>query len=205
MSTTGSIAANEVTPGFTTKGLITDCVLAILLVLIACFAGEWIKHACREYIPIVKDTEQRHYFSFPEQPQLAGRKLPLWTEIGKNGVTAVRQTSGYKAALEGFQNAVNWPQAVYWSMRASDTASLLVTFPPEQASTVALFMTDGDSRWRISELSSGKQHLIADQLRNGRWLYLAVNPEEARAGSKRILFRKLTGDDIALSAIAIIK
>ena len=182
--------------------------LLVLLVLYA--AGCVIQQLYENSSPLQADSPQADYRNFSEAKEINKRSPIFWAELGKDGILSSDVIKNPAISLKtlDFTPGAPWARNVYWSIRATNSGSLTVSFPPHSEqnpapSHLAVYMTDGDSLSRISLLRKPEVKWIVDDLHNGRWIFLKLTSDERTRGEANILFSKLSGADIALSAVAV--
>lgn len=180
----------------------------ILAVLIFC--GSMVKKEYKDTFPKFSDHLEKNYFSIgsfflPETLFTAKLGPRLWLETGKHGkrISPLVTERGYSVQLKHFSVGRMWSRAIAWFISADRDAFIELRFPPGQTSGVLLFLTDGNSVFRASRIRSGKSDLIADRLNNGRWYYLPIEADERENGFKQIRLQRLSGANIAVSAIVL--
>lgn len=182
--------------------------LLVLLVLYA--AGCAVQHLYESSSPLQTDSPQADYRNFSDAREFQKHSPIFWAELGKDGILLSEIVKNPTVSLKtlDFIPGPPWARNVYWSVRATDSGSLTLRFPPHSEQTpapshLAVYLTDGDSLSRISLLRKPEVKRIVDDLHNGRWIFLKLTSDERIQGEAIILFSKLSGNDIALSAVAV--
>jgi len=171
------------------------------------FAGyifvEWVNASYFEVSEKVKDAPQPHYASFSNLG--ITEPAPIYhVEFGRDGklIKEVTPHEGFSVTLPGFQVGRRWNREVYWYARANSNGTVKINFPLDSITHVALFMTDGNSVWRMSRIQTPGSDYIVDRIHNGRWFLIPVTSQEQSLGTKTIQISQYTGDNIAISALA---
>ncbi|MBL7661346.1 hypothetical protein JNK13_01200 [bacterium] len=148
---------------------------------------------------------QAHYQNPLYQQDQKILKPQYWVELGKNSTLGEDRlpARGHKIWLEGFEIGSGWNRAVPWYVYANNSGMLRFEFPPDQVQAVGVFMTDGDSYWRMGRIRSQGFNELAQGLHDGRWYFIPLTTEERSKGEVRIYFDRYTGSNIALSAAAL--
>jgi len=180
---------------------ILEILISLLLILTTIIFRYYIHDAYIRTSTPRLDGTQEHYATLSDL--VTPEKIKLWLELGKDN-TLIKSRLATAAAdidLLNFSVGNTWARNVHWFVSTDKHGAITLQFEPGTFSNIAVFMTDGDSYWRASKVSSGNTTTIAQQLHDGRWLAFPVTTEENKAGAKTIAFNQLTGDDIAISAI----
>ena len=172
-----------------------------LLVFLSLIFGNHVTKTYDQGIPALVSNKQTHYNEYAD-------KFLYWVEFGKDAkLLSVRKPlDGFDLRLVRFRVGPPWQRSVYWHIDAIKLAEIELKFPPSSIKSIYLFMTDGNisgnTHWRTSQIVSDGRSYIADKLHNGRWIKLDVSEKEAQLGIKKIELKQLTGDSIAISALA---
>ena len=172
--------------------------LAVLCVL--CFGMDWIKQLYLLQIPLPVSKKQENYLQ-----RFAERAPAFWVELGRNGheQTTKIANDNYSLELENWHIGDAWQRTISWSLRSRDTAAITLSFDKAQPKLVALYLTDGDSIWRGGHVWLSERMQTFDRLHNGRWMEFHLSDEQRAAGKLQLRLYKLTGDEIAVSALAV--
>ncbi len=189
------------------SSFLSDC-LATLCVLAALYLGaERVKKLYYERTPPHVDGPQEHYRDITHIPSLENHSPLFWVELGKNDrlVTGLIFEPNFSVELPGFSVGLAWRRPVSWHVYTNGQGVVKVSFPPGVATHLALFATDGDSFWRMWKLMHSGETIVVDGLHDGRWIVVPLTAEERVRGSAELELSKLTGANIALSAIALFR
>lgn len=182
-----------------------DFVAALVLIAAVWGAASAVQSGYAEFATPPRRTTQPNYLGFfgPRSEGLG--QLIYHAELGKNlKVSPGRKDNPLvRVKLTNFRLTDQWRRVVSWAAHAYGFGKIEVTFPQNSATAIALFLTDGDSYWRMSKVRSGNTLQLADRLYNGRWLVFPITAEERRAGRKSFQLEQLTGESIAVSAVAV--
>lgn len=168
----------------------------IFFSLILCSA--LISFTYQETHPHPGDLPQPHYLKYIEDTK------PLyWAEFGKNSalLTEQRPVDGIKIELKNFRLEPNWPRDVSWHISTLYGGLLSIQFPPGRIKKLALFMVDGDSEIRISQIRTDGFIAAPAGLHNGKWLEIPLSAESQTKGSAEIRMTVLYGHDVSISAL----
>ncbi len=184
--------------------------LTLLIFLVLYGAGCVVQHLYDSSSTPKADGPQSDYQTFSGTPEVSHHQPIYWAELGRDGVliSELIKNPGISLKTLDFSSGAPWARNIYWSLRAINSGSLTLRFPPHTEqnpapSHLALYLTDGDSFSRISLLRKPGSKQIVDDLHNGRWIFLKLTSDERVLGEVNILFNKLSGSDIALSAAAV--
>jgi hypothetical protein len=149
------------------------------------------------------DGEQLHYADFSDTT-VHGLDPVYWVELGRDGVLFAERVSeeGFSVEVKDFTIGYPWRRNVFWHITAGDKGSIRVQFPKRLISKIAIFMTDGDTYWRISRVQSQAADELATELHDGKWIIFNLSEMERQLGFMDISFTRLTGNSISVSAIA---
>lgn len=187
------------------RPLIADLLAATALAALLYFGAGEIKTSYSFYSTPPTLTDQQNYEQFLNDRSGGLGELLYHAELGKAGLQVTTRSSAADVSLSfaNFSASDNWQRPVSWAVHAAGSGEISIKFPPNSATAVALFMTDGDSFWRMSKIQSGNITRLADRLYNGRWLVFPVTADERKQGAKSLSFEQFTGSTIAVSALAV--
>lgn len=183
----------------------------LLLLIIALVAGSaWVETAfIKHYVPAWDKINEEEFHDPVAYLQQMDKGVWFWVDFGKerqlhnihlgNGEIQIKSS--------GFSIGPGWSgnRQVNWYMQAAERGQIELTFTPHSPYTVVMvFMTDGDSTWRMSHLESKQTHLAASDLRNGRWYIFPLSAQELASGHFVLKLFKIMGKDIAVSSLVVI-
>ncbi len=183
-------------------GLIKDVIYAGLIFAAIMWFDSQIHQSYRFYASPPAMTAQRNYAEFVQNRSSGLGEVLYQVELGKDSELALPllANDSFSVELSSFKPSPAWSRPVYWSVQAAGSGEITLRFKQTNPTAVALFMTDGDSFWRMSKVQSAGTTRLADRLYNGRWL---VFPVERKTGIKTFSFEQFTGSTIAVSGIAV--
>ena len=153
--------------------------------------------------PKIEDSSAS-YFGIKDIAEKRGLVGLHGSDLGKNINIISNNSDEFNISLSGFSRNLIWERAISWSVKSVKgirVPRITTSFPKGTTTHIALYMTDGDSKWRTSKIKSGDQLRIADDLHQGRWIIFPVSKRERTLGSKSFDFHKLTGANITISKI----
>ncbi len=180
-----------------------DFLLFFAVLIVGYFLQDALHKAYLGYAPERLDGSQAHYESLTPISEQVTTKPIYWAELGKNNALSTEKipNPAIELTFENFRVEASWARDIFWYISTPNEGKIFLKFPPNTVTHFALFLTDGDTFWRMSRIRSGDDDLIADQLHDGRWFLLKVSAAESSEGKKVIQFNQLTGNNVAVSAL----
>lgn len=182
----------------------------VVTVLILLVGSAWVE---RDFLARYVDSEyqktasQSHYLQ--PAPDYFGNRVPLhWAEFGKDGAWIHNKIDfpALNIELQNFAIGEPWlERRISWSIQTAGGGVITVKFPPGSVTDILIFMSDGDSYWRMGVIQLGDYYVAASDLYNGRWYALPLTDAQVAAGQVEIQVHRLSGANMAVSALAAFK
>lgn len=182
-----------------------------VLVLGILMGSAWVERdfLARYVTPTYEESKNQQHYLQPAPDYFGGRYHVLhWTEFGKAGILMHNRVDfpDLRIELKNFSMGEPWPtRPVSWAIWTETQGTITVKFPPGAITDIALFMTDGDSNWRMGVIQLDEYHVPVSALYDGRWYALALTDAQVAAGEVDIQLYHLSGTNLAVSALVVFK
>lgn len=191
------------------KKWVAEWAWLMLLVVILVAGSAWVETLFfKRHVPGWDGGSEQDFHDPVALLEQIDKGVWYWVDFGKEGkLHNERLGNGeIKIKTTDFTIGEGWPnRQVSWYMKAAERGQIELEFAPNSPYTqVMIFMTDGDSPWRMSHVENDYYHLAASSLHNGRWYIFELNEQERAAGRFQVKFFKIMGANVAVSSLVVI-